>query len=281
MLKEKLLLTTKDCNKKLVKVLRVLSIVSFVICYFMLICFCNEMDEVSGRGIWSYEPTISDITIEGWLAIFTMIMCFFAATVTLRQSIFINKAYMEIYESYIKGVCTKNINKVFSVSAMEFQINKTDIVNTSYQRGKFNEGNIMTLYTDHEEYEMPITNNLYMQTIELLKLTSKPPHSDALKSGSDEEIKPEIYTEKTSSEMYHLDDDKAVIANFDEDGNLVSEVWGHIEESDSEKAKITDTAETDEKLDEVPKSRLKSTMRTHLADDVAESEKITPAGDLE
>lgn len=169
--KERLLLSTKDCNKKLVNVLRVVSIICFVIGYCMLICFATEMDKVSSGGIWSYEPTMSDITVQGWLAIFVMIICFFSATNILRQSIFIKKAYMEIYELRIKGVCTKNINKIFSVSTMEFEIDKSDIVNITYQRGKFNEGNILTLYTSHNEYEMPITNNLYMKTIEILKPT--------------------------------------------------------------------------------------------------------------
>lgn len=104
--------------------------------------------------------------------------------------------------------------------------------------------------------------------------------TDDISSETAEEIIPETHTEKTSSEMYHLDDDKAVIASFDEDGKLVSETWGHIEKDDSKKVEIVETTETEVKVVETPKSRLKSTMRTHSADDVTESDKFTPGGDL-
>ena len=104
--------------------------------------------------------------------------------------------------------------------------------------------------------------------------------TDDISSETVEEIIPETHTEKTSSEAHYFGDDKTVITSFDEDDKLVSETWKGGEKRELEKAELIETTETEVKVDENPKSRLKSTMRTHSADDVAESDKFTPAGDL-
>ena len=103
--------------------------------------------------------------------------------------------------------------------------------------------------------------------------------SDDIVSEAEEET--ETHSEETSSTMYHLEGGQAVIASIDEEGNLVSEAWGYIEESSSEKADLIDSAETAVKVDEAPKSRVKSTMRTTTTETpIEESDRFKPAGDL-